>query len=160
MQGSRARAWFDGPRGDDVTGVARLRRMGMVSLSRHTAMTLVASALLMSWGVTACGPRCPTTIRAGSSPVDADVPYPDTCFRSGDGAVDFDGQYWVAAVSAPPDARNDLQACSQAQFGDSPQPAAPPATLMLTDQNDVRWSDGTTTFLLVSAGRTEAARCG
>ena len=130
------------------------------TLSGRRYRTLLVTAFLVSWAVTACGPVCPTTIRAGSNPVIADVPYPDICFRSGDGAVDFDGQYWVVATSAPADARNELQACTQAEFGFSPEPVVPPATLTLINQANVRWSDGTSAFLLVSAGRTERAHCG
>jgi hypothetical protein len=138
----------------------------MLALNRYAChfgravLPLVASAVLLSWAATACGPVCPSTIRAGSSPADVGVSYPDTCSRSGDSAVDFDGQFWVPASPVPTGALNELHACSQASFGFSPQPAAPPATLKLLDQTQLQWSDGTSTFLLVSAGRTEATRCG
>jgi len=88
------------------------------------------------------------------------VSYPDTCLRSGDGAVDFDGLFWVPSPEDN-DARNAIHVCLQSLYGDSPQPAPPLATLTLVDSTHVRWSDPTSSYLLISAGSTERERpCG
>ena len=132
----------------------------MMSIPRSSRTGVAIAVAVVSGGATACGPTCPPTYTAGSNPVAIGVSYPDTCSRSADGAVDFDGQYWVAPSPAATNALTALHACVQSRYGPSPEPSAPPATLTLVDEGHVRWSDFMSTYALVSAGRTQPARCG
>ena len=136
-------------------------RCARSSLARAKRPLLAVAAALFTCFMAACGPHiCAVTIRAISSPAVLGVSYPDICLRSGDGAVDFDGLFWVPAPEDN-DARNAIHVCIQSRYGDSPQPAPPLATLTLVDGTHVRWSDPTSSYLLTSEGSTERERpCG
>jgi hypothetical protein len=130
-------------------------------LARFWWPVIAMAVALISCLATACaGHICAVTIRAASGSAVLGASYPDTCLRSGDGAVDFDGQFWVPSPSASA-AQTALRLCWQLRTGPSPQPAPPPATLTLVDGGHARWSDDASTYILVSAGRTERERpCG